>query len=208
MSTAFIVRHRVALAGRVADALSGQPLAGVRVEITGGPPAFTSLLALRARGAGDLWAAMAERPDRTRTARDGHYHFLDLPAGAYTLAAALPEAGSRYGTATLPFTLVADSLGNITMAKADLALQPTTVQGKVSGTTSLPAALPMAEVAIGGSGERTWTDGQGVYRLSGIEAGARSLLVSARGFVSRSQPVTLAQPGAVVTLDLSLTPSP
>src|SRR5947209_8433343 len=104
-----VVRHRVVIAGRIADALSGQPLAGARVEITGAPAAFTSLLALRAM-AGDRWATLAERPDRTSTARDGHFHFLDLPAGAYTLTVSLPDAGSRYGTATLPLTLVADSL--------------------------------------------------------------------------------------------------
>jgi len=66
----------------------------------------------------------------------------------------------------------------------------------------------MAEISVGGSGERTWSDAQGAYRLSGIEAGARTLLVSARGFAPRSQAVILAQPGAVLTLDLSLTPSP
>jgi hypothetical protein len=180
----------------------------VRVEITSAPAAFLSLLALRARGAGDLWAALAERPDRTRTARDGHYHFLDLPAGAYTLTATFPAAGSRYGAATLPLTLVADSLGTVLLAKGDLALPPTAVQGKVNGLSSLAGGVPMAEISVGGSGERTWSDAQGAYRLSGIEAGARTLLVSARGFAPKSQAVTLAHPGAVLTLDLSLTPSP
>jgi hypothetical protein len=205
MTAVEIVRHRVALAGRVADALSGQPLAGARVEITSAPAAFTSLLALRARGAGDLWAAMAERPDRTRTARDGHYHFLDLPPGAYTLTATLPAAGSRYGMATILRTLAADSLGNVALASADLALPPTAVQGRVSGLAA--AAVPMAELRVGGSGERTWSDAQGAYRLSGLEAGPRVVLVSARGFAPQSQPVKLA-PGAAVTLDLALTPSP
>ncbi|HZF08729.1 MAG TPA: carboxypeptidase-like regulatory domain-containing protein [Thermoanaerobaculia bacterium] len=204
-----IVRHRVAIAGRIADALSGRLLAGARVEITGAPAAFLNLVALRAIAAGtagSLWAAMAERPDRTRTARDGHFHFLDLPAGAYTLTASLPDAGSRYGTATLPLTLVADSLGNVVRAQADMTLPPTAVKGKVSGPAS--AAVPMAELAVGGSGERTWTDAQGGYLLSAIEAGSRVVLATARGFNTNSQPVTLAQAGAVVTLDWTLTPSP
>jgi hypothetical protein len=201
----------VAVAGRVVDALSGQPLAGARVEITSAPAAFLELVGLRAvaaKAAGELWAALAERPDRTRTARDGHYHFLDLPAGAYTLSASLPAAGSRYGTATVFQTLTADSLGNVGLTSADLALPPTAVQGKVSSLASLPGAVPMAEITLGGSGERTYSDALGAYRLAGIEAGARTVLVSARGFAPQSQAVTLAQPGAVLTLDLALTPSP
>jgi len=203
-----VVRHRVAIAGRIADALSGQRLAGVRVEITGAPAAFTSLIALRAKGAGALWATLAERPDRTLTARDGHYHFLDLPAGAYVLSASLPEAGSRYGAATLPLTLVADSLGNVVLTQGDMALPPTAVNGKVSGPAPGSLAVPMAELSVGGSGERTWTDAQGGYLLSAIEAGSRVVLAAARGFNATSQTVTLAQAGAVVTLDLALTPSP
>jgi hypothetical protein len=202
-----IVRHRVAVAGLIADALTDQALAGVRVEITSAPAAFASLLTLRARGAGSLWAGMEERPDRTRTAGDGHFHFLDLPAGAYTLVASLPAAGSRYGTVTLPLTLAADSLGNVILTHADMALPPTAVQGKVSGPAP-GSAVPMAELSLNGSGERTWSDAQGGYLLSGIEAGPRVVLASARGFNPKSQPVTLAQAGAVVILDLALTPSP
>lgn len=207
MST-IVVRHRVGIAGRVTDALSGQALPGVRVEIAAAPAAFLDLIALRAVAAGNLWAALPERVDRTRTARDGHYHFLDLPAGAYMLAASLPEAGSRYGIATLPLTLTADSLGNVGMGNGDLALPPTAVQGKVSSLASLPGAVPMAEVSIGGSGEKTFCDAAGAYRLAGIEAGARTVVVAARGFAPKSQAVNLAQPGAVLTLDLALTPSP
>jgi hypothetical protein len=41
--------------------------------------------------------ALAKRLDRTSTATDGYFHFLDLPDGDYTLIASLPGVGIRYG---------------------------------------------------------------------------------------------------------------
>lgn len=199
-----IARHRVAIAGRVTDARTGQPLPAARVQITAGPPAFSGLLPLLAKQHGARWETMAARPDRTRTASDGFFHFLDLPAGQYTLAASLPGSGSRYGTATVQVTLAADGQGNVPMQTATLALPATTIEGRVSGPAD--AAVRLAEVRVQGSGERTWSDAQGNYVLSGVEAGARKLTISARGFQTKSETVTLGQPGASTTHNVNLSP--
>jgi len=201
-----IVRHRAAIAGRVKDAQTGQPLPGARIEITAGPPAFTGRLVLLAQQHGSRWETMAERPDRTRAAADGFFRFLDLPAGQYTLTGSLPGSGTRYGTATAQVTLTADGQGNVSLGTVDLTLPVTTIQGRVSDAAD--AAIRLAEVRVEGSGERAWSDAQGKYVLSGVEVGARKLTVSARGFETKSETVTLGQPGNVVTRDVTLTLSP
>jgi protocatechuate 3,4-dioxygenase beta subunit len=132
------------------------------------------------------------------TAGDGFYRFLDLPAGTYTLTASLPGSGSRYGTASEQVTLGED------LEMVDLALPATTVKGKVKDQGG--QAVKMAEVRVQGSGERAWSDAQGNYALSGVEAGSRKIAVSASGFQKVSETVTLGQPGAVATRDVTLSP--
>jgi protocatechuate 3,4-dioxygenase beta subunit len=141
--------------------------------------------------------AIASGPEATAAA-DGVFRFLDLPAGNYTLTASLPGKGSRYGTASKPV-----ALGGA-LAKVDLALPATTVKGKVKDPSG--QAVRMAEVRVQGSNESAWSDAQGNYVLSGVEAGARRIAVSASGFEKVSEAVTLGQPGAVVTRDVTLSP--
>lgn len=194
------VRHRAAVAGRLTDAESGKPLAGARVEITAAPPELAARLIVQAEQFGARWAAMEERPDRARTAADGHFHFLDLPAGDYTLTASLPRAGSRYGTESVAVAVTSGSL-----AAADMALPPTTVKGRLTGPGPDNEPVALALVRVRGSGERTYSDAAGDYRLSALEKGERTVVVTARGFAAPPpQTVVLADAGAVATLDLTL----
>lgn len=171
--------HRLSLAGKVVDARTGLALEGVRVTLTAMPPAFARWLEARALQHGAAWEALAERPDCTRTAPDGGFHFSDLPDGAYTLSFALPGAPHRYGTVRRDFTAPAPI--------AEVALPPTAVQGLVRGLVQgSPTALPLARVRVQGSGESTWCDAQGRFYLTGVELGARELRVTANGF----QPAT------------------
>jgi Carboxypeptidase regulatory-like domain len=199
------VRHRVALYGRVTDAQSGKPLSSARVEIVQASAAFADRLALLARQAGGSWPALAERPDRTRTAPDGHYHFLDLPAGTYMLRASLPAEGSRHGVAIAQATLTAGPQG-VSRAAVDFALPATTVQGRVTNQHGDP--LVLAEVGLRGGAERAFTDGQGSYRLAGLETGPRTLVISAPGYQLLARAVALGPPGSVATVDLTLQPAP
>ena len=196
------VRHQVAIAGRVTDRQTRQPVAGARVQIAACPAAFAAWLAIYARQYGAGWAALAERPDRAVTEADGHYHFMDLPDGQYTLAVSLSEAGSRYGTAQVQATVSRTPEGRITLAAADVTLPPTTLKGQVTGQGV--GALILAEVRVEGSGERTLTDAQGNYLLSGIETGGRKIGVTVRGFKSATQTVTVSPAGAEVTQNFAL----
>jgi Carboxypeptidase regulatory-like domain len=198
-----VVRHQVAIAGQLVDAQSTRALAGAFVEITAAPSVFTAWLALKAKAYGDAWAALPERPDRTRTKPDGHFHFLDLPDGAYSVAARIPGGGSRYGTAQAAVTVSHDGSGNAVVTPVKLAVQPTAITGlvKKNGT-----AIAMAEIRVKGSGEVSYSNDTGRYLLAGVEAGARTLLASAQGCQPGSQTVTVTA-GAVANSDFSLVPA-
>jgi hypothetical protein len=81
------IRHQVAIAGQVTDALTGKSLDGARLGITAAPAAFTDFLKLRQIQFGESWERMAERPDRTNSIADGSFRLLDLPDGQYKLTA-------------------------------------------------------------------------------------------------------------------------
>jgi len=206
MGSVETIRHQVVIAGLVADAQTGKGMDGVRVEITDAPAAFMDFLKFRKIQFGQSWETMAERPDRTNTMADGAFRLLDLPDGQYKLTASLPVAGSRYGAADAVVTVARDAQGKIIRAAAQIALPPTTIKGRITGQGA--GALQMAEVRIKGSGERDFSDAQGQYLLVGVEAGARTVLISAQGFQPAAQSVTLNQAGASQTLDVALTKPP
>jgi hypothetical protein len=197
------VRHQVAIAGRVSDAQRNVALGGAFVKITAGPAEFMNWLAAHALQYGEAWATLTKRPDQVLTAADGHFHFMDLPNGQYTLTASLPGAGTRYGSAQVQASVSRNAQARIAMAVSDMALPPTAVRGRVTGPGN--ANVVMAKVRVQGSGEQTFSDGQGRYLLAGVETGSRTVLVTAQGFRPLSRPVNLTAAGAVQTLDFALT---
>jgi hypothetical protein len=198
------VRHQVALWGRVTDADTGKALAAARVSIEDGgdksPAVFRKLLQAGALQYGSVWNAMAERPDRTRTADDGTFYFLDLPEGDYTLSASLANMGARYGTAEAKATVSKQSNGDYIRGFVELNLQATTVRGKVMGPRHKNGVV-MAEVRVKGSGERTFSDAQGQYVLAALEPGKRTVLAFAQGYTQSEKTVDLRGPGASETLN-------
>ena len=200
------VRHQVAIAGQVTDARTGRAIGGACVQITIAPQAFRDFLALRALPYGERWETLVERPDRTRTAADGHFHFLDLPDGAYTCTATLPGAGSRYGTVQAGATVLRDAAGNLPMATVNLALPPTSLKGQIADQDTADPVF-MAEVRVQGSGEHAFSNAQGDYLLTGLETGVRTVQVAAQGYQAASQAVTLGQAGTEQTVHFSLVSS-
>lgn len=196
-------RHQVAVAGQVTDKQTGWTIDGAQIEVTSAPPEFTDWLDNRRIQYGDRWNSMVERPDRTRTEPDGHFHFIDLPGGQYTLTASLLSAGSRYGTAQVNLTISVNASGNVTMASADIVLPSTTIKGKV--TKQGGGAVTMAEVRVKGSGERVFSNSKGEYLLTGLEKGQRTVLVFAQGYKMGSQTAQVNR-GAVKTLNFVLLP--
>lgn len=195
------VRHVVAIFGRVVDATTKKPVPGALVAIQDKPAVFDKKLQLASMQYGDRWATMMERPDRTTTRNDGQFYFMDLPDGQYKLSAAHPSAGRRYGRAEQTVQVSQD--GKKKKVGVELALAPTTVKGKIAGPGQ-KAGVAMAEVRVKGSGERTFSDVQGQYSLSGLEPGKRTVTVVAQGYGIASQAINVPEPGALETLDFKL----
>ena len=80
-----IIRHQVAICGRVLDE-SGGMVRGVRVTIISMNEEFRTRVSTAASAAEKKWDDLDERPDRTVTRVDGVFYFLDLPAGPYSLS--------------------------------------------------------------------------------------------------------------------------
>jgi len=201
------IRHQVAIAGRVTDAQTGQALAGAQVVITAAPVEFTVKVQLRAKQNQIIWETLMERLDRTQTARDGHFHFIDLPIGQYTLTASLPGAGSRYGTASVQENVALSGTtgdpSKLKLATADIALSPTTLAGQITITgTNQPVFL--AKVQVQGSGEQVFSDARGRYLLTGLESGTRTVAISAQGYKTSNHIVQLSQIGAEQQLNSAL----
>ena len=200
-----IIQHAVAISGRVIDAQTHKGIGSARVQITAGPTEFMSTLVLQATAYGRRWNSLPQRPDRKHTAMDGHFHFLDLPNGTYTLTATLPGSGSRYGSTQITPAVSRDSLGNLIMTTADIQLPPTTLSGQITDQSSDDPVF-VARIRVAGSNESTYSDDQGDYRFAGLETGSREVHVSAQGYQSFSPTVDLTTAGAVVTRNITLIP--
>jgi len=166
--------------GRVRDKVSGQGLRGVVVRIG---------------GTGGVFA------DETITRSNGLFHFLKVPIGRYGLTAILPGSGTRRLPTTTEVVVAATEDNRPARVFLDVLLKSTAVRGLVSSGDS---PVVMAQVRVKGSGERTFTDREGKYRIDGLEAGKRTVQVTAPGFRKSSKAATLSAAGVEHTLDFKL----
>ncbi|MBD2037651.1 carboxypeptidase regulatory-like domain-containing protein [Leptolyngbya sp. FACHB-321] len=181
MPTLFIeeIHHYVAIAGSVANAVSGGAIAGTLVEIV------------------DL-------KRRTLTREDGSFYFTDLPVGSYILTIAAPHLSSRYGAINgLTIQVQNNERGKpILDPKAKVQLVPTTLTGQVvRADTSKPIRGAIVQLRRGDL--QTITDKEGRYTLSGLLASKPSIQVTAKDFSTSVQTVVLTT-GQTTTANFSL----
>ena len=192
------VHHQLTLSGIVADAETSALLAGVTAAITSMPAAFQQILAGKAVQWGARWATMTERPDLTSTAADGSFGFVDLPDGAYVVTLSAPSSVGVYGSAQASFSVARDASGNVTATTQVVSLPPTGVRGLVNGTPpgaaagTAPSPLPAARARVRGSGELTYTGGDGTFYLPNVSPGTITLELSAPNYDPVTTPVTIA----------------
>jgi hypothetical protein len=182
MAVIEIITHRAAICGYVSDGHSGEGLRGATVQLLAG-------------GA------------ETRTGADGFYSFLDLADGLYTLAAAAPQLGSRYGTVQVTAVAVARAADGRPLfdSKGNLGLPPTRLSGTVRRSDTL-APIAYADVHLRASRVHTKASPLGQYALSAVEAGTQTVEISAVGFMPVTQAVSLTA-GQDTIVDFHLTPS-
>jgi len=211
----WVTRHRVALWGKVVDGLTQTPLAGAEVTITTRPSEFGRRLELLAAADREKWNRGEERPDKTRSRADGLFYFLDLPDGEYGLSAVLPNCGRRYAAAKHVAKVSRAALDECDRRNAagekmqrmwvKLALQPTTVRGKVIDADR-NTAIMLAEVRMKASGERTFSDIEGSFLLSPVQPATnrRILQAFAQGYEPVEEEVAITAVGRSYDKDLKL----
>jgi len=152
---------------------------------------------------------MVKRPDKTLTAMDGCFYFVDLPDTdeCYTLTVSLPSAGTRYGVANSEaIKVVYSNNGKITWTP--IGLPPTAIKGRITDSKNCP--LFMAKVQVDGSSESAFSDIDGNYLLHGLEVckpqqkKTVTVKFSARGYEQLSQSVEISQGHILEPIKLSL----
>jgi hypothetical protein len=215
-------QHQVAIAGIVSDAETGDLISGAKVKLGHVSEAFNHWLVLKALPFADALnrdgriqlnptLTLVQEQNAlflvTYTALDGHYYFIDLPDGIYSLQVALPHLGTRYGTRQVENLNVAGAEATI----ANLSLPPTGIKGRILDSDQNP--IVMAKVQVEGNPVAVFSDRNGDYELTGLEVWQRDLAsqsarpgvtVSAQGYQSATSGVWLSV-GEMKSLDLTLT---
>lgn len=145
--------------GKVIDGETKLPLANLVVSLSG--PQSPSLL----------------------SASDGTFKFTDLPAGSYTLQAALSNYGAVTATTSVSAGQVLD-FGTIPLTKTQTA-----TTGKIYGTIKDASnGSPLAGVTISVKGQSlsAVTNSAGEYQISNAPSGSVELTAVKSGYYSRS----------------------
>lgn len=154
------------LRGRVIDAATLAPLAGVSVTLGGTALATTS-------GA------------------DGSFALADIAPGTYVVGFARAGYAGKVSGAVL---VSAGSVIDFQVVGMNKAQTTVTVQGTVTDlATGTPVAL--ATVAVGGSALLAQTDSSGNFRLEGLAPGEATVRFSASGYAGETVSTTFATGG-------------
>ena len=129
MSAKEQTKNRVAIAGQVRDAESKLAIAGALVEVSQKQGKFKNWLDLHALQYAKSWEKMVKRPDKTLTAVDGCFCFINLPDGEYTLSVSIPGTKTSYGKLDKKVTV--SSNGNSDKIIV-IDLPPTGIKGQIT----------------------------------------------------------------------------
>ncbi len=201
------LRRQITISGRVTAAADGRAVVGAQVQITAAPDAFMSKVRLAAKQHGAAWGRMAERVDRTMTAVDGAYFFLDLPAGDYTMTAYLPQRLPAYDYAESAAQVSRDAQGTIQQTRADVAL--TAFSGKTFPPVFVPTDIAgcqlwlQAEALLLQDGEAvtSWPDSSGQANDAAQSATTNAPIFNSNSFHGHP---ALAFDGSASYLNLNL----
>lgn len=147
MASGELIRHQVTIAG-VVTLDSGEAAGAASVDIISGPAKFMNRITTLRAVLGPAFDGLAARPDRATVAVDGLYYFLDLPDGAYELAATIPGAGQRFGSGSASATVAHDVTGNAVRAEANMIVPSTALSGRVVDATTAYGAQIRAEPSL------------------------------------------------------------
>lgn len=173
-TTAPRVVHRVSAAGAVCRVEGGKPrpLAGARIQVLDTP----------------IGAITDER---------GFYYLLNLPAGEYTLRAALEGYSAAVAAVTIPREAPVDRYSAV-----DFTLLPS----KLHGTITLPGGRPAPGARVRVAGKECLADREGYYSLADVPAGSLEATVARPGSAVQVRPVALPAGEGSVRLDVTLEP--
>jgi len=126
---------RVSIGGVVNDASTGDALAGATAQLVGpAGGAFERWLALYSLQFSSRWGSMAERPDRTRTAVDGAFRFMNLPSDTAPYAVTVSLDG--YGPQAVSVTVSSQAFATVVVELPPIASSPSSSSSSSSSSTA------------------------------------------------------------------------
>jgi hypothetical protein len=182
-----------------ATVTAGQTTQNFNFSLTPTPGTVTGTVSASG-GAAISGATVTDSGGATATTDlNGNYTLNGLPPGSHTLTA----AASTYSSQT---TTVTVSAGQTTPG-VNFALVPAPVTGAVSGTvTNASGGTPIASATVTDSGgASTTTDANGIYTLSGLPTGTRSLTATAGGFTPQTLSATVTGGQTTPNVNFTLT---
>jgi hypothetical protein len=135
----------------------------------------------------------------TITSSTGAFSFRNVPTGTFTLTA----SATGYQPASTSMTVTAGHNSNINLHLVS-STPSSSLQGTVKSSTT-GKAIPGGTVTLSPGTLATITDTTGYYGFPRITPGTYTLTVTAAGYQSNSQTITV-QSGHTVKVNVSLTP--
>ncbi len=185
------------------NVLAGQTISvtiGLQPTVTTGTVTGTVINASNSQAIAGATIAVANTALTATTGGTGAFTLNNVPAGTQTLIISATGFTGIQGTVNV--------VAGQTINLQPIALQPIVTTGAVTGTVrngQTGLALAGAVVAISGTNFSTTSNSSGVYTLTNITPGARTLTASASGFTSASVAITVTA-GQTLTQSLSLSP--